>query len=63
VNYPCEDKPEAESKTCGGVESGHTTNENNAGKNFYLRSMLEEIVDISNMQKALKQVTADKRAG
>src|ERR1035437_5942456 len=63
ANYPCEDKPEAESKTCGGVELGHTTNENNAGKKFYFRSMLEEIVDIRNIQKALKQVTANKGAG
>lgn len=30
------DKPEAESKTWGGVEPSHATNESNTGKKFFL---------------------------
>jgi hypothetical protein len=60
---PCEDKPEAESKTRGGVEPHHATNGNDAWMNFFSNSMLEEILDIRNVQKAFKQVTANKGAG
>ena len=33
------------------------------GKEFFFSSMLEEIVDIRNVQKAFRQVTANKGAG
>jgi RNA-directed DNA polymerase len=33
------------------------------GRSFFFSSMLEEIVDIRNVQKAFKQVTANKGAG
>jgi RNA-directed DNA polymerase len=33
------------------------------GRKFFLSSMLEEILDIRNVEKALKQVTANKGAG
>jgi RNA-directed DNA polymerase len=63
-NYLREDKPEAESKSQGGVEPDHTTNENNAGKEvFFSSGMLEEILDIRNVQRAFKQVVANKGAG
>src|SRR6059036_2304319 len=34
-----------------------------AGKKFFFSSMLEEVLDIRNVQKASKQVTANKGAG
>ena len=34
-----------------------------AGRSFFFSNMLEEILDILNVQKALKQVTANKGAG
>ena len=34
-----------------------------AGRKFFFSNMLEEILDIRNVQKALKQVTANKGAG
>ena len=33
------------------------------GKKFFFSSMLEEILDIRNVQKAFKQVAANKGAG
>lgn len=33
------------------------------GRKFFLGSMLEEILDIRNVQRALRQVTANKGAG
>ena len=41
----------------------HATNETSAGKEVFFSSMLEEILDIRNVQKAFKQVTANKGAG
>lgn len=41
----------------------HTANKDNAGKKVFFSSMLEEILDIRNVQKAFKQVTANKGAG
>ena len=35
----------------------------NTGKKFFFSSMLEEILDIRNVQKALRQVIANKGAG
>jgi RNA-directed DNA polymerase len=37
--------------------------EYNTGESFFFSSMLEEILDIRNVQKAYKQVTANKGAG
>ena len=37
--------------------------EYNTGEKFFFSSMLEEILDIRNVQKAFKQVTANKGAG
>ncbi|MEO6232638.1 MAG: hypothetical protein ABJB11_19365 [Ferruginibacter sp.] len=51
-HYPSEDRPEAESKTWGGVEPCHATNENNNWKIFF-SSMFEEILDIRDVQKSL----------
>ena len=50
-------------KRIGGVEPSRTTHGNNAGRKFFFSSMLEEILDIRNIQRAFKQVTADKGAG
>jgi RNA-directed DNA polymerase len=41
----------------------HTATKDNAGKEVFFSSMLEEILDIRNVQKAFKQVTANKGAG
>ena len=41
----------------------HAADKDNAGKKFFFSSMLEEILDIRNVQKAFKQVTANKGAG
>ncbi len=65
-----EDKPEAESKIQEELSQAgqpmRTTPGNlsaeQAGK-FFFSSMLEEILDIRNVQKAFKQVTANKGAG
>jgi RNA-directed DNA polymerase len=47
-----------------GVEPNHTTSGSEAGKIFFLVIiMLEAILDIRNVEKALKQVTANKGAG
>lgn len=45
------------------MEPNLATNERNAGKKFFFSSMLEEILEIRNVQKAFKQVTANKGAG
>jgi RNA-directed DNA polymerase len=48
----------------GGVEPGHATSENQARKKvFFSSSMLEEILDMRNVEKAFRQVTANKGAG
>jgi len=63
-NCLCEDKPEAESKSQ--EELSYTTQpiRTVAGnKFFFFSSMLEEILDIRNVEKAFKQVTANKGAG
>lgn len=46
----------------GGAELRHATNVHNAWKEVFFSSMLEEILDIRNVQRALRQVTANKGA-
>lgn len=41
----------------------HATNTRNAGKEFFFSTMLEEILDIRNVQKAFRQVTANGGSG
>ena len=66
ANYLCEDRAEPESKAQ--EELSQATQQRRepacrqAGKVFF-SSMLEEILDIRNVQKAFKQVTANKGAG
>lgn len=55
-------KPEAEGHT-EGVEPPYTTNKDNADvKFFFSNSMLEEILDFRNIEKALKRVISNKGA-
>lgn len=67
-NYLSEDRPEAESKTQKELSQvmqpmRRTPGScHQAGKVFF-SSMLEEVLDIRNVQKAFKQVTANKGAG
>src|SRR5215213_11230339 len=61
--YLCEDKPEAESKTQEELSRSMQPMRTTPGKKFFFSSMLEEILDIRNVQKAFKQVTANKGAG
>ena len=58
-----DDKPEAENKVQ--EELSHTMQPmgTTPGGIFFISSMLEEIVDIRNVEKAIKQVTANKGAG
>ena len=62
-NYLCEDRPEAESKTQEELSRVTQPMRTTPGRSFFLSSMLEEIVDIRNVQKAFKQVTDNKGAG
>ena len=62
-NYPREDKPETESKTWEVLSQATQPIRTVAGKKFFFSNMLEEILDIRNVTKALKQVTANKGAG
>jgi len=63
ANYLCEDKPEAESKTQEELSPLTQPMKTTPGRKFFFRSMLEEVLDIRNVQKAFKQVTANKGAG
>lgn len=63
ANYLCEDKPEAESKTQEELSRAMQPMKATPGRKFFFSSMLEEILDIRNVQKAFKQVTANKGAG
>ena len=66
-NYLCEDKPEAESKTREELSLITQPMGMTPGRRSFFfsssSSMLEEILDIRNVQKAFKQVTANKGAG
>ncbi len=46
-----------------GAEPRHASEKDNPGRKFFFSNMLEEILDIRNVQRALKQVTANKGAG
>ncbi len=63
ANYHYEDRAEPESKIKEELSQATQPSENNAGKKVFFSSMLEEILDIRNVQKAFKQVTANKGAG
>ena len=63
ANYLREDKPEAESKTQEELSQATQPMRTTPGRKFFLSSMLEEILDIRNVQKAFRQVTANKEAG
>lgn len=62
-NYPHEDRPEAESRMREELSRAVQPEDTTPGKKFFFSSMLEEIVDIRNVQRAFKQVTANKGAG
>jgi len=62
-NYMREDKPEAESRTHEELSQATQPMRAKPGRSFFFRSMLEEILDIRNVQKAFKQVTANAGAG
>lgn len=62
-NYLHEDKPEAESKMQEELSRAMQPVNTTPGRKFFFSSMLEEIVDIRNVQKAFRQVTANKGAG
>src|SRR6059058_153029 len=63
ANYLCEDKPEAESATQEELSRTVQLWSATPWSKFFFSSMLEEIVDIRNIQRAFKQVTANKGAG
>jgi RNA-directed DNA polymerase len=63
ANYQHEDRPEAESKMPEELSRAMQPMSTTPGKKFFFSSMLEEILDIRNVQKAFKQVTANKGAG
>ncbi len=63
AHYLCENKPEAESKSQEELSLHMQPERTKPGRSFFFSSMLEEIVDIRNVQKAFKQVTANKGAG
>ena len=46
-----------------GVEPSHASDKDNRRKEVFFSNMLEEILDIRNVTRALKQVTANKGAG
>jgi RNA-directed DNA polymerase len=64
ANYLYEDKPEAESKIREELSGAMQPTRATPGRKFFFSSsMLEEILDIRNVEKAFKQVTANKGAG
>lgn len=64
ANYVYEDKPEAESKIQEELSRAMRPMRTTPGReSFFLSSMLEEILDIRNVEKAFKQVTANKGGG
>jgi hypothetical protein len=46
-----------------GVEPSHASDKDYPPEGSFFSNMLEEILDIRNVEKALKQVTANKGAG
>ena len=66
ANCLYEDKPEAESKIQEELSRAVQPMRATPGRKFFFSSsgiMLEEILDIRNVEKAFKQVTANKGAG
>lgn len=62
ANWLCEDRAEPDSKTQQGLSQATQAMGTRPGRKFFFSSMLEEILDIRNVQKACKQVTANKGA-
>ncbi len=63
ANYLYEDRAEPESKIKEELSQATQPMRTTPGRKFFFSSMLEEILDIRNVQKAFKQVTANKGAG